>query len=222
MSATVTHTFAAAGCAPSTNYIVLAITNVSGSSFYTNLTPIVVYPAPPTPTFTIVNPNVLTNVTVTFNNLTTGCTSGATWSWSFGDTTTASGLNATHAYTNANTYSVTLTVTSAYGFVATSSPQTVTVSSAPSVIYPTTVSIWKIEKSGNDIKLYGSNQPVTANAPFNVLWTNNVATARSNWLPATVTGDTAFNGLDGRFTNTIPGAAANGSKGFYTIQVPQP
>jgi PKD repeat protein len=194
----------------------LWVTNGLGYSGYTNPTPIVVYPAAPLPFFNPSSTSVSTNVPVTFTSTSTGCIS--TYLWNFGDGQISTLANPTHAYSAAGTNYVTLAVTNAYGFGNVSLPQAVVVTGS-SVVRPTSVSIWKIAVQGSDLKLYGSNQPVTANAPFNVLWTNNVATARSNWLPVTVTGDTAFNGQDGRFTNTIPGGATNGLKGFFTIQV---
>jgi PKD repeat protein len=212
----VTHTFYPAGCTASTNFVMLWVTNSLNYSGYTNPTPIVVYPTAPVPGFNPSSTNVSTNVPVLFTSTSSGCVS--TYLWNFGDGQTSPLANPTHAYSAAGTNYVTLAVTNAYGYGNLSLAQTVVVTGS-SVVRPTSVSIWKIAVQGNDLKLYGSNQPVTANAPFKVLWTNNVATARSNWLTATVSGDTAFNGQDGRFTNTIAGGATNGSKGFFTIQV---
>jgi PKD repeat protein len=218
VSVPVTHTFYPAGCTASTNFVMLWVTNGLGYSGFTNLTPIVVYPAAPLPFFNPSSNSVTTNVPVTFTSTSTGCVS--TYLWNFGDGQISTLANPTHAYSAVGTNYVTLAVTNAYGFGNISLPQAVVVTGS-SVVRPTSVSIWKIAVQGKDLKLYGSNQPVTANAPFKVLWTNNAATARSNWLTVTaVTGDTAFNGLDGRFTNTITGGATNGSKGFFTIQVP--
>lgn len=52
------------------------------------------------------------------------------WAWNFGDGTTSNQPNPTHVYTSANTYPVTLTVTSVTGCTHTTT-QTITVSSIP-------------------------------------------------------------------------------------------
>ena len=54
---------------------------------------------------------------------------GATYSWTFGDALSGSGVTTSHAYAASGSYSVTLTVTDAIG--TSSKTQTVTVSNAP-------------------------------------------------------------------------------------------
>ena len=57
----------------------------------------------------------------------TSTVSGGTYAWDFGDGTTGSGVAVTHQYPRANTFTVTLTVTSDTGVVSTAS-RTITVS----------------------------------------------------------------------------------------------
>jgi len=71
-----------------------------------------------------------------------------------------------------------------------------------------------------NLQLVGSNYPVTANAPFNVLWTSNLSLGAAAWLTnSNLIGDRIFNGTDGRFTNVIVNGAS-GARAFFEIQVP--
>lgn len=60
-----------------------------------------------------------------FNDSSTDDSGVASWSWSFGDQSTASTKNAVHTYGNAGSYSVSLTVTDAEGESATVTHQAV-------------------------------------------------------------------------------------------------
>ena len=51
---------------------------------------------------------VVNGMNVTFTNTSTGFGNNVTWTWSFGDTQTASTMNATHTYSAAGTYTVCL------------------------------------------------------------------------------------------------------------------
>jgi len=75
------------------------------------------------PAFSADNSNPCTNQTVTF---TAPNTVGATYAWDFGDNTTGTGNPATHAYSTAGTYTVTLTVTSSGNSVSSTQPIFVT------------------------------------------------------------------------------------------------
>jgi PKD repeat protein len=74
-------------------------------------------------TFSPASPRVLDNVTFNASASTNGggaCGVNCTFSWNFGDGTTASGVVATHAFRAVGTYPVTLTVTDQRGAQATS------------------------------------------------------------------------------------------------------
>src|SRR4030095_9746766 len=67
-----------------------------------------------------------TGDTVFFNASSSTITDVSSYSWDFGDGSTASGVNPTHVYTNERTFTVSLTVTNSRGQVASVS-KTVTV-----------------------------------------------------------------------------------------------
>lgn len=216
-----THTYTQSACLATTNLAVLSVTNSGWVSVFTNPNPIIVYPPAPTPTFAVGSPNAATNQTINFTNLTTSC--ATTWLWNFGDGSTSPQANPTHAYLAAGTYSVTLLATNAYGLGATSSAQTITVTNLPppSYIKPVYVKITSVSLlQKTNVQLVGSNYPVTANAPFNVLWTSNLTSGGSLWLTnPNLLGDRVFNGNNGRFTNIVVNGASS-TQAFLKIQVP--
>src|SRR5438034_61951 len=123
--ASVTHAYSSAG-----TYTVTLTVKDSGSPQQTasSVQSIAVSSASPplsaSFTYSPSNPTILSPVT--FYGSATGGTQPYTFSWSFGDGTTATGQSASHSYLLPGTYTVTLTVT-ANGQTATTS-QTVTVS----------------------------------------------------------------------------------------------
>ena len=100
---------------------------------------------PPVAIFTPSSTSVATGTPISFDGTGSYDPDGtiATWSWSFGDTTSGSGSVVSHSYTTSGTYTVTLTVADNGGYTgSTSSSITITdrpptVSSTPS---PTTSS----------------------------------------------------------------------------------
>ena len=91
----------------------------------------------------------------------------------------------------------------------------------PPLIKPVYVLITSVSLLQNtNFQLVGSNYPLTANAPFKVLWTANLVSGGAVWLTnANLIGDRVFNGTDGRFTNVIVNGPP-GSQAFFKIQVP--
>jgi PKD repeat protein len=67
---------------------------------------------------------------VVFFNASSSTLSNSTYKWDFGDGSEGSGIAPTHSYSDARTYTVTLTVTNDLGQRATTS-KTVTVSTPP-------------------------------------------------------------------------------------------
>jgi len=102
------HTYTAAG----TYTVVLTATNSCGSDTYTRTNYITVTCTAPTASFTGTPTSGETPLTVAFTDASTGATS---WSWNFGDGNTSTAENPSHIYTDAGTYTVSLTVTNSCG-----------------------------------------------------------------------------------------------------------
>jgi len=162
------------------------------------------YPPAPTTAFTVSTTNTATNQVVSSTNLTTGCVNS--WLWNFGDGSTSVLVHPTHAYLAAGTYSVSLMATNAYGLGAATLAKTITVTNLPPPPLIKTVLVQITSASllqNTNFQLVGSNYPVTANAPFNLLWASNLASGAAWLTNANLIGDRVFNGTDGRFTNVI-------------------
>jgi PKD repeat protein len=215
------HTYAQPGCVAATNFAILTVTNSGWVSTFTNPNPVSVYPPAPAPIFGVSALKVSTNEAVVFTNLTTGCAS--TWLWSFGDGATSTLVDPTHAYTAAGTFIVTLAATNAYRLGAVTSSQAIAVTNlaSPPIIRPASVLIASVSiLQATNVQLVGSNFPASANAPFHVLWTTNLSSAGLGWLTnSNITGDRAFNGTDGRFTNVVVHGAV-GTQSYFRIQAP--
>lgn len=131
--ATATHTYAAAG----TYRVRLTVTDEDGATGTTERSvtvtdPPVEPPADQSPT--AVFTSAVADLAVTVDGSGSSDPDGpvAAHDWDFGDGTTASGMTATHTYTAAGTYPVTLTVTDAVGSRATTSQDvTVTAPATP-------------------------------------------------------------------------------------------
>ena len=130
-----THTYDSAG-----SYTVsLTVTNdrslsASGSQIVAVGAPVPTPAALPQAVFTFSPAAPGVNETVFFNGSTSTAGSGHTlrsYTWTFGDGVTATGVTVSHAYTVAGTYTVQLTVTDEIGQVSTSAGTTVGVGSPP-------------------------------------------------------------------------------------------
>ena len=138
--------------------------------------------------------------------------------WNFGDGQTSFDTSAfvSHSYASSNTYPVTLAVTNTYGFGNITFAQNVLVTNVPSVAIQGNPRITRIQVvGGTNILLAGTNDARAGGRFYNVIWSANLASARTNWLAAT-------NGSfapDGGFTNTILGGVS-GAQQFFLLQVP--
>ena len=113
-----THAYTKAG----TYSITLTATNSLGSS---SITKGVAVGNPPAANFVFSPSSPTSGEVVTFTDVSTP--SATSWSWDFGDGTTSTAKNPTHAYTTPKTYNVKLTAANSYG--STSITKTLTVSS---------------------------------------------------------------------------------------------
>ena len=126
---TVTHVYSSAG----TFTVILTVTDSGspqqGSNSQQSLT--VVSPPPAlSASFSHSPTSPQAGQTITFTGSASGGASPYTYSWNFGDSSTGSGISATHTYQAAGDYSVVLSVRDAGG-QTTSTTQTVTVTSPP-------------------------------------------------------------------------------------------
>lgn len=157
-----THQYPRAG----TQRVVLTVTNDSGQSNSTSST-ITVSAAPPqfnvnftfSPTTPAINQDVLFTISGTAN------VTGATVAWDFGDgaATTGSSTTATHRYTRAGTFTVTLRVSGSVGQPATAS-RTVTVTATPVGTVNFTFS--PTAPGVNDMVFFNAALTTVANATF--------------------------------------------------------
>lgn len=147
---TVTHTFTGSGASFN---VILTVTNDRGLSASSSQT-VSVAPSPPPSgdwVFSPTAPNV--NDTVFFNADAVKASTGHTlvqFTWNFGDGTTASGVQASHVYTAAATYTVVLSVSDETG-QKTVLPKTVTVGGGN----PTAVLLVS-KTGGNNVQADGS------------------------------------------------------------------
>lgn len=150
---TTTHSYAAAG-----NYTVtLTVTDSIGQTASTSRNVNVTDPAQPTARFIFSPTTPIVGQAVNFDGRTSTAPSGRTitgYAWSFGDGTTGSGAQTTHAYAAAGSYLVTLTVTDSAAQTNTSGAQTLTVSG------PTTA---RIVQPPNQTTTAGSSVSVNLN-----------------------------------------------------------
>jgi len=102
---TPTHVYSAAG----TYTVTLTASSNAGSSTISG--PVTVAPAAPTAGFNALRPT--TANTLVFTDASPG--TPTSWSWTFGDGTTATTQNPAHTYAAAGTYTVTFTAANAYG-----------------------------------------------------------------------------------------------------------
>ncbi|KAF1078663.1 PKD domain-containing protein [Methanogenium sp. MK-MG] len=121
------HAYASAG----TYTVSLTVTNAAGTSSPYTRSVTVTAENPPVASFSFSPASPAVGQAVSFTDASTG--GGITsWNWNFGDGQSSTLQNPSHAYTSANTYTVSLTVTNAAG---TSTPYTrsVTVTAASNV-----------------------------------------------------------------------------------------
>ena len=107
---TTTHQFRAVGNFP----VTLTVSDARGASTSKTITVVVAAPTPPTGTIVLSpTPPVGTNTEVFFNasNVQWAGRTIASYSWNFGDGTSATGVTTTHRYSGVGTYTVVLTVT---------------------------------------------------------------------------------------------------------------
>jgi PKD repeat protein len=127
---TVSHTFTTAR----TFNVTLTITNDRGVTASTTQQISAAATAVPTAVFTPSTGSPGINQVVNFNAGASTAAAGrtiASYSWNFGDGATGGGINITHAYAAAGTFTVTLTVTDDLGQNSLPASQTETVTAAP-------------------------------------------------------------------------------------------
>ncbi|MEI6085371.1 MAG: PKD domain-containing protein [Verrucomicrobiota bacterium] len=113
---------------------------------------------------------------VSFTDSSTGTITNRTWNFGDGVTTNVSGTSVAHTYTQAGTYSVSLTVTGPGGFNALSKPNYITVTNV--VVTSYTINTSAAPVVGGSVSGGGSQ---TAGASVTVLATANAGYSFVNW-----------------------------------------
>ena len=148
--ATPSHTYTTAG----SHTAKLTVSNASNQTSVATTVVTVTAPintTPPTAVLSASTNGGVAPLAVTFNGSGSTAASGnsiASYTWSFGDGSTASGSTASHSFTTAGTYSTTLTVTDNRGLTSTAS-KTTTVT-APIVLIPPTAVVSSSTAAGSE------------------------------------------------------------------------
>jgi uncharacterized repeat protein (TIGR01451 family) len=127
-----THTYAAVGL-----YTVTMVVTDNMGATGTATAQITIYNAPPAPMFKFNPISPLLQQKVTFDGRDSKDSDGtiASWSWDFGDGTSGSGNQPTHAYSAVGTYTVTMVVTDNLGATATATAQITAYNAPPAPMF---------------------------------------------------------------------------------------
>ncbi len=109
----------------------IVASNNTGVAFGEDVTFTTSLPPPPAPAFSASPTNGLFPLTVRFTNVTAGLVTG--YAWNFGDGATAVAVNPTHIFTNAGSYTVSLTATGPSGSAAITRTNYILVTNPPPV-----------------------------------------------------------------------------------------
>ena len=152
-----THKYTNAG----TYTVALTVTNAAGDNTTTKSSYITVNALkPPLAAFSVSPTSGNAPLSVAFTDTSTN--SPTTWKWTFGDGTSSTAKNPTHAYNNAGTYTVALTVTNSAG------TNTATKSSYISVKAPIPVAAF-------------SASPTSGNTPLSVVFSDKSTGSLTSW-----------------------------------------
>ncbi len=216
---TVSHAYSTAGAYTAK----LTVTNTTGQTSIANATVTATAsttpPAPPTAVLSSSTAAGQAPLTVSFNGAGSTAATGATiatYAWSFGDGTSATGASTSHAFTAAGTYSTTLTVTDSKGL--TSSASTPIVVTAPPVA---------VNKAPTAV---ASATPLTGTAPLTVTFDASGSTDSDGTIAAylwnfgdggTATGKTASHTYttEATFAATLQVTDNAGAKGSSTTTI---
>ncbi|MFA5416236.1 MAG: PKD domain-containing protein, partial [Methanoregula sp.] len=149
---------------PGSYSVNLSITNSSGSNCLVKTSYITVTKSPPLASFTATPTSGFTPLAVQFND--TSLNTPTAWDWNFGDGSANSTFqNGTHTYSNAGTYTVTLTATNAGGSSTVTRVDliTVTVPLAP-------VAAFSAEVVSGAVPLTVNFTDLSTNVPTSWLW----------------------------------------------------
>ncbi|HED66922.1 MAG TPA: PKD domain-containing protein, partial [Planctomycetes bacterium] len=123
------HTYTASG-----RYTVsLTASNAYGSTTTSKIDAVIVDLIPPVAGFSIQPTSGASPLVVQFTDLSTGGVP-TSWFWNFGDFTTSTAQHPSHTYTAAGTYTVSLTVSNAYGSDTLTMPGAVQILPGPSIV----------------------------------------------------------------------------------------
>lgn len=167
-------------------------------------------PPPPAPPVAVAKSNVTQGqapLTVNFDASGSSDPQGfaLTYSWSFSDGGTATGVTASHAFQNHGTYTATVAVNDGHN-TTTSSPIQITVSAAPPTVTPTAIAVNVLGVSSTSTQV-----AISATDRESLPLTYSIQT------PPTL-GSATVNGNTGVITYTVPGFVTGASDPF-TVQV---
>jgi PKD repeat protein len=163
----------------------------------------------PTIQFTTSPTNAPVGLPVQFNSTNVDSDGSAItqWSWSFGDTTTSTVQNPSHAYGTAGSFFPALTVTNSLGLTLGASGPSIAIS-------PSSV-VSGISLSGTNLVINGING--VSGLTYYVLTSTNLALPLSQWTPVATNVWSANGSFNLTVTNTVnPGVPQQ----FYIFEVP--
>jgi PKD repeat protein len=176
---------------PGVYSVTLTAVGAGGTNILTLTNYITAFSPPPVAAFTASPTSGVVLLPVNFSNASTGATN---YLWNFGDGNTSTGVNPVDVYTNAGTYSVTLTA------VGPGGTNTLTLTNYIVTVNPPPLQLANFVLSANGFQFTASNSDgslITSNqeSQIQIFATTNLALPFANWTPLTTSAIQLTNGF---------------------------